>query len=82
MVFFWPFWWVNGYGAFALLWNLIGIGLFILSFYLFVHYGFGLWRWGKRQDSSAACEILKHRYASGEITREEYEQIKRDLGCK
>ncbi len=81
MIFFWPFWWVSGYNTLALLWNLIGIALFILFFYLFIRYGFGLWRWEKHGSSSQACEILKQRYASGEITREEYEQIKKDLNC-
>ncbi len=31
------------------------------------------------QTSRTPAEILKARYVSGEITREEYEQIRRDL---
>lgn len=34
---------------------------------------------GPAQGSEAAGEILKARYAAGEITLEEYEQIRRDL---
>lgn len=33
---------------------------------------------GRRQEESA-LEILKKRYAKGEISKEEYEEIKRDL---
>ena len=34
---------------------------------------------GPAQTSQTPEEILKSRYASGEITREEYEQTRRDL---
>lgn len=34
---------------------------------------------GPAQTSQTPAEILKARYASGEITREEYEQTRRDL---
>jgi len=32
------------------------------------------------QDSKTAREILDERYARGEITREQYEQMKQDIG--
>lgn len=34
---------------------------------------------GPAQTSQTPAEILKARYASGEISREEYEQTRRDL---
>jgi uncharacterized membrane protein len=34
-------------------------------------------RWGK--DSVSAEDILKRRYAEGEISREEYDRIKQDI---
>ncbi len=35
--------------------------------------------WGHPEHSDSALEVLKRRYASGEIGKEEYEQKKRDM---
>ncbi|HEU23868.1 MAG: hypothetical protein C0176_00440 [Mesoaciditoga sp.] len=80
MVFFWPFWW--GYGIGALVWDIIGIALFFLVLYIFFRYG-GIFviRHFENEDKDMPCEILKRRYAAGEITKEEYERIKKDLDC-
>ena len=34
----------------------------------------------RRHDEESALDILQKRYARGEITKEQYEQMKRDLG--
>ncbi len=48
-----------------------------------VAYPFGYWSQHNHtwpaQTSQPPLEILKSRYARGEITREEYEQLRRDL---
>jgi putative membrane protein len=59
-------WWIIG----LIFWLLVLIGLVLLIKYL--------WEGGaKRVDS--ALEILKKRYASGEISKEEFEEKKKDL---
>jgi putative membrane protein len=51
---------------------------------LVVAYGLG-WRPGdgqapSRQEEPSPLDILKARYARGEISREEYQEMRRDLG--
>jgi putative membrane protein len=62
-----------GYGSW-ILWVLtlipVIIGLAVLIWYL--------WQGGKREKESA-LEILKKRYARGEISKEEFEEKKKDL---
>jgi len=42
----------------------------------------GLVRWltGKSPGEASALDILKARYAKGDLTREQFDQMKRDLG--
>jgi putative membrane protein len=49
----------------------------VVAIVLGSRYGFGRGRGAPRDD---ALEILKRRYASGEISKEEFEEKKRDLG--
>ena len=66
-------------------WGMMGIGwLFMLSFWALIIIGIvALVRWlaGSAGGSSRrALDILNERYAKGEITREQFEQMKRDIG--
>ena len=81
MFFFWPFWYIGSYGIVALIWDLVGIVFFVLFLYIFFRW-FRFRPWNFHDKSNEACEILKRRYAAGEITREEYEEMKKDLHCK
>jgi putative membrane protein len=48
----------------------------------FLAYGYYRRRGGKRlfsQEDDEAVDLAKRRYANGEISREEFEQIKRDI---
>lgn len=65
-------------------WNLIWI--FFVVFWIFPwFFGWGWWGWGGYRYrrwyryNDDAYEILKQRYAKGEITKEQFDQMIRDL---
>lgn len=66
-------------------WGWIGLGfVHMIVFWGLVILAFvGLMRWLAGETTSArapeAIEILKTRYARGELTREQFEQMKREL---
>jgi putative membrane protein len=74
--------WGYGMGWFGMIlmglfWIAIIVGIIFLIKWLFVSAGTK----GHRADSEdSALEILKRRYARGEVNKEEFEQKKRDLG--
>jgi putative membrane protein len=79
----WHLGWGWGHGAYSPVW-LIGGGLRLLVFaaivvaVVYVVRALARRGWhGPRGES--AREILEKRYARGEITREQFEQMKRDL---
>jgi putative membrane protein len=68
-------------------WGWIGLGMVhMLLFWVLVILGIVvLARWlagGPRMDDERprAIDILKSRYAKGELTREQFEQMKREIG--
>lgn len=72
-----PIWWM--WGAWG-----IGMMLVMLAFWVLVIVGIVLGiRWlvgaGRASGPDRAVEILRERYARGEISREEFEARKRDL---
>ncbi len=80
----WSGWWMFPFGMPILL-------LVVLVAVLYLIFGSGAygrhrWRDSDRPssnagDSESAIEILKKRYAKGEIKREEFEQMKKDLNA-
>ena len=70
---FWGMGMLLGMGVFFLVWVLILTALVLLV----------RWLWVQARPASrgekTALEILKRRYARGEITREEFENMRRDL---
>jgi len=66
---------VMGYGLFILafiFWILVFVGLVLLIKYL--------WEGGRGKGvEESALEVLKKRYARGEISKEEFEEKKKDL---
>jgi putative membrane protein len=66
-------------------WGWIGLGVVhMVLFWVLVILGIVvLARWlaaGPSDEQPRAIDILKARYAKGEITREQFEQMKRDIG--
>jgi putative membrane protein len=72
-----PMWWVWGAGAVVMmLMMLVFWGLIIAGIVLGIRW---LVRQGNGSRPDAALEILRQRYARGEINREEFEARRRDL---
>ena len=73
----------DGFGGMG--WGWIGLGMVhMLLFWVLVILGIVvLVRWlasGPPEERQRPLEILKARYAKGEITKEQFEQMKRDIG--
>lgn len=63
-------------GAMIIFWVLIGVGVFFLVKYLA---GSGQTSQVPATTGESALDIAKRRYANGEITKEQFEQLKQDL---
>jgi len=70
------------------MWIFLMIMFVVMIIFIFLIFGSRGWRppwWGpgghNRQggETESALEILKKRYAKGEITKEEFEQMKKDI---
>ena len=65
-------------------WGWIGLGFVHMVFFwaivILVFAGLVRWLTGKSPADVDAMDILKARYAKGDLTREEFERMKRDLG--
>ncbi len=74
---------MNGQGCSGMGLGMIGMALFwILAIAIIVTFVVLLAKGAssRNRQEKSALDILKERYASGEIERDEYEQKKRDLG--
>ena len=70
--------WPNGsWGFFPWMW--IFPLIFLIVFALFLSRIGGRPMWGERKPHETAREILDRRYARGEVNRDEYQQMKKDL---
>ncbi len=67
-------WGMLGAVHMILWWVLIVLGIVVLGKWLFASKGNG-----ERAGGARALDILKERYAKGEIGKDEFEQKKRDL---
>lgn len=61
-----------GFVGMLLLWITLGGLAILLVRYLFAN--------SERNSGSSARDLLDERYARGDISRDEYEQVRRDLG--
>lgn len=65
--------WIGlGFVHMALFWILVVLGIVVLVKWLAAG--------GPPRAEGRSLEILKERYAKGELTREQFEQMKRELG--
>ncbi len=68
-----------GYGGFGWVFGLLWFALVAWLVYALVR-GFGPQGEGRPRSEDRALEILKERYARGEIDKETFERMKKDLG--
>jgi putative membrane protein len=70
-------WYMHGFGGWGLLFG--GVFMFVFWGGLVALIIWGITRLSRHSVRHNPVEIAKARYARGEITREQYEQIKKDL---
>jgi len=75
------YWWWHGFGF---MWIFPLLFLIVMILFLFRGAPSCFWHTGRREDRredrrESPREILDRRYASGEITKDQYEEMKRTL---
>ncbi|MFA6414975.1 MAG: SHOCT domain-containing protein [Candidatus Paceibacterota bacterium] len=76
----------SGYGSFGLVhvllsvfWVVVVVAI-VVTVVRYVRSGKSPWHCGHNQSGSSALDILKERYAKGEIDKKEFEEKKHDIG--
>ncbi len=82
-------WWTDGYGPGMMGWGFFGIiGMFMMFIFwalvivgliLFIRWMLKAGSWAAGQQADTPLDILKIRYARGEIDKQEFEEKSRDL---
>jgi putative membrane protein len=67
---------MGGWGVLGLVFNLLVLAAVIIGVILLVRYLAGT---GSSGNTHAALDTLKERYAKGEISKKEFEEIKKDI---
>ncbi len=84
-----PWGWNGGWlglgGVGMMIIGLLGFVLFVIGIIYVLRWALNVPRYGERGfrkyvGEEESLEILKRRYANGEISKEEYERMKKDLG--
>ena len=71
---------MGGFGLIGLIINIaILVGIIALVVWAVNRFSAGSANWGQTSSSQSPREILQGRYARGEITREQYQQMLSDL---
>lgn len=80
------YFWMHGMWVFPVVMPIVMLTIFLVAVYLIFGRGGFRQSWQDRGhpdedrlSSESALDILKKRYAKGEITREEFEQMKKDI---
>jgi len=68
----------TGFGGIGILPILIILGVIFLLWAIFAHRGNS--RDEEMQNEDTALQILRERYAKGEITKRQFDQMKKDIG--
>ena len=72
---------MGGFGLIGLIFNLaIVVGIIVLIVWAVRRFSGSASNWNQPSHNQSPREILQARYARGEITREQYQQMMQDLG--
>jgi len=71
--------WDEGGWFWMALMMIVGVIVVVLLIYFLVRAFSNPGEWGNRESTETPLDVAKRRYASGEITKEEFERIMQDL---